>query len=160
MIAVLEEKAREAAAIPISKIFPEVDFISLRGKMEWPTQGKITSHFGRVLNQELKTWTENTGIDIEATNGAPVKAVASGKVTVVTWLRGYGNTMIISHPNDFYTVYTHLDEVLVNPGSNVKGGTVIATVGDAGARGKPKLHFEIWEKKEKQNPEKWLKKRG
>lgn len=158
MITALGKKA--LAGIDVSQRFPDLDFPKLKGIMEWPAQGKLIARFGKQLNPDLNTWTENTGVDIKAEAGSPVRAVASGKVTVVTWLRGYGSTMIISHPDGFYTVYTHLDEILVNPQSYINGGSVIATVGDSGSLIGPKLHFEIWEKREKLNPEKWLKKRG
>ena len=154
MITALEKRA--LAGMEVSERFPDLDFPKLRGIMNWPARGKVIAHFGSQLNRDLNTWTENTGIDIKAEAGSPVRAVASGKVTIVTWLRGYGSTMIISHPDGFYTVYTHLDEILVNPQSYVTGGSVIATVGDSGSLGGSKLHFEIWEKREKQDPEKWL----
>ena len=158
LIAALESRAKTAPDIDL--VFPDLDFPKLKGRMEWPTLGKIISRFGRQLNPKLKTWTENTGIDIEAETGADVHTVASGRVTVVTWLRGYGSTLIISHPGGFYTVYTHLDDILVNPGNIVKAGSIIGTVGDSGSLGGAKLHFELWEKREKHDPEKWLKRRG
>ena len=158
LIALLEQKA--LAEVDISERFPDLDFPKLKGRMEWPIEGEVISHFGRQHNPSLNTWTENTGIDIDARKGSAVRAVASGKVTVITWLRGYGSTLIISHPDGYYTVYTHLDEILVNPQSYVTGGSVIATVGDSGSLEGVKLHFEVWEKRVKQDPEKWLRKRG
>ena len=158
MIANLLTKVKEAK--DVARIFPDLDVKRLKGKMEWPVAGKVISKFGRHMNPQLKTWTENTGIDIAAKSGADVQVVASGKITVVTWLRGYGTTMIVNHPGGYYTVYSHLDEVLANPGSYVTGGTVIARAGDSGSLGGSKLHFEIWEKKTKHDPENWLKKRS
>ena len=158
MIANLISKVNEAR--DVARIFPDIDVKKLKGKMEWPVTGQVTSKFGRQMNPQLKTWTENTGIDIKTDSGAEVRVVASGKITVVTWLRGYGTTMIVNHPGGYYSVYSHLDEVLANPGSYVTGGTVIAKAGDSGSLGGSKLHFEIWEKKTKQDPEAWLKKRS
>ena len=151
---------KTAASKDLSGIFPDLDFIKLKGRMEWPVEGKIISRFGRQLNPELNTWIENTGIDIRTSNRANIHVVASGKITVVTWLRGYGTTMIINHPGGYYTVYAHLDEILANPGSIVTSGTVIAKSGEAGSAGGSRLHFELWEKKTKHNPEIWLKKKG
>ena len=158
MIANLITKVGEAR--DVARVFPDIDIKKLQGKMDWPVIGQVTSKFGRHMNPQLKTWTENTGIDIKAKSGADVRVVAAGKITVVTWLRGYGTTMIVNHPGGYYTVYSHLDEVLANPGSYVTGGTVIAKAGDSGSLGGSKLHFEIWEKKIKQDPEAWLKKRS
>lgn len=153
------ERTKEAAR-EVARMFPDLEFDKLKGKLEWPAEGKIVSQFGNQMNPKLKTWTENTGIDIEAKPGSPVYAVAAGKVTVGTWMRGYGTTLIVSHPGGFYTVYTHLDDILVNIGAIVKAGTVIATVGDSGSLEGARLHFEVWERKVKHDPEIWLKKRG
>lgn len=153
------ERTKEAAQ-EVARMFPDLEFDKLKGKLEWPAEGKIVSQFGNQMNPKLKTWTENTGIDIEAKPGSPVYAVAAGKVTVGTWMRGYGTTLIVSHPGGFYTVYTHLDDILVNIGAIVKAGTVIATVGDSGSLEGARLHFEVWERKVKHDPEIWLKKRG
>ncbi len=158
MIVSLEK--RKDTAREVAVLFPDLEFSKLRGRMGWPASGKVVAKFGNQLNPKLKTWTENTGIDIKAPPGSPVYSVAAGKVTVVTWMRGYGSTLIISHPGGYYTVYTHLDEILVNAGSIVKGGTKIATVGDSGSLEGSRLHFELWERKLKHDPEKWLKKRG
>ena len=149
-------KATDKAA-DIAVIFPDVDIAKMKGKMEWPARGEIVAGFGKQLNPKLNTWTENTGIDIKAERGANVHSVASGRVSIVTWLRGYGSTLIINHPGDYYTVYTHLEDILVNPGNLVTAGSVIGTVGDSGSLTGPKLHFEIWEKKVKHDPALWLK---
>jgi murein hydrolase activator len=158
LIASLVEKPKVMEEVELA--FPNLDFAKLKGIMEWPALGEIIAHFGRQLNPKFNTWTENTGVDISTKTGTNIRAVASGKVTVVTWLRGYGTTMIISHPGGYYTVYSHLDETLADVGEMVEGGSVIAKAGDSGSTGGAKLHFEIWEKKNKQDPEKWLKKRN
>jgi len=155
LIASLVEKA--SAVLEVTRVFPEVDLKALKGKMEWPVVGKVVSGFGSHLNPKFNTKTENTGVDIQTAKGAKVQVVASGKVTVVTWLRGYGTTMIVNHPGDYYTVYANVDEVLVSPGSMVRSGTVIGTTGEDEVKGKGRLHFELWEKRNKQNPEIWLK---
>ena len=155
LIASLIEKA--AAALEVAKMFPDLDFKALKGKMDWPAVGKIVSGFGSHLNPKFNTKTENTGVDIQTEKGAKVKVVAAGKVTVVTWLRGYGTTMIVNHPGDYYTVYANIDEVMASPGSMVKSGAVIGTAADDEEKGKSRLHFELWEKRTKQDPELWLK---
>ena len=149
--------ASAVKADDIALIFPDVNISRMKGRMEWPVRGEIVSNFGRQMNPKLKTWTDNTGIDIKAQKGTNVHSVASGRVSVVTWLRGYGSTLIINHPGDYYTVYTHLEDILVNPGNIVTAGSVIGTVGDSGSLTGHKLHFEIWEKKIKHDPAAWLK---
>jgi len=168
----LAEKEKAAAAIrkiifrlekepkitPLVK--PETLFADLNGRMLWPVKGKIVSHFGRVRHPELKTITENIGIEIKAPEGNPVQSVARGKVTAITWQRGSGNIIIISHYGGYYTVYTHLEEIYVDLLEDVDMGQIIGSVGESGSTKGPVLHFEIWKGTEKLNPELWLAKRS
>lgn len=149
----LESEPRKA---PLPK--PETLFADLRGRMLWPVQGKIVSRFGKVKHPELKTVTENIGIEIKAPLGNPVQAVAGGKVTAITWQRGSGNIVIISHYGGFYTVYTHLQEIFVDELDDIQMGQIIGSVGESGSTKGPILHFEIWKGSEKLNPEDWLAK--
>ena len=86
--------------------------------------------------------------------GSPVNAVADGEIGKIWWLPSYGNLIIINHINGFHTVYAHLSEIRVNEGQKVKEGEVIGSSGEA-LEG-PRLHFELWKEREKQNPEPWL----
>lgn len=131
-------------------------FSELKGKLIWPIKGKVISRFGRYKHPQLKTVTENLGIEIKARLGAPVHAVDDGIVQVITWQRGRGNIIIISHDDGYYTVYTHLAEILVETQEYVKAGQVIGTVGDSGSISGPVLHFQIWKNTQNLNPEDWL----
>jgi len=112
------------------------------------------AHFGNQTHPTLKTITQNTGIDIAASVGSPVSTVADGQISKILWLPSYGNLVIISHNGGYYTVYTHLAEISGAEGAKVKEGDVIGYTGEA--LNGPRLHFEIWKGKEKQNPEQWL----
>jgi len=134
------------------------DFSKLKGKLSWPIQGKIISSFGRQYNSSLKTYMENTGIDIQTKAGTEVRSVFDGIVTTITYIRGYGNTIIVDHGNDFYTVYTHVGDVEVEENSYIKAKEVIAYIGSGSELMETKLHFEIWGNRKKLDPEKWLRK--
>lgn len=153
LIAKLEREKKET---PLTK--PETLFTQLQGRLLWPTQGRIVSRFGRFKHPELKTVTENIGVEIQAAAGSPVQAVASGKVTAITWQRGRGNIVIISHYGGYYTVYTHLEVPLVDLLQEVEVGQVIGRVGESGSLQGPVLHFEIWQGTQVLNPEDWLAK--
>lgn len=135
---------------------PKVKFASLKGKLMWPAKGKIVSHFGRHKHPTLKTITENLGVEIKAPLGAPVVAVDDGQVATITWQRGQGNIIIISHDDGYYTVYTHLAEIRVELQEYVRKGQEIGTVGDSGSLSGPVLHFQIWKNTQNLNPEDWL----
>ena len=138
------------------KLISETEITNMKGKLPWPIDGIIISKFGTFQNPNLKTLTENTGIDIKAKDGTEVKSVFDGIVTTITYIRGYGNTIILDHGSNFYTVYTHVSDVEVEENNYVEARQVIAYVSDSGSLDGSKLHFEIWGNREKINPELWL----
>ncbi|MCK5520899.1 MAG: peptidoglycan DD-metalloendopeptidase family protein [Candidatus Marinimicrobia bacterium] len=148
------ERQRALRAIIITD---ENSFEALKGKLPWPVPGRISSHFGKHRHPVLKTMTENTGIDIAVREGSAVQSIMDGLVTTVTWLRGYGNTIIIHHGEDYYTVYTRVSNVVVSENEYVTSGQIIAEVDAEGLEDKNVLHFEIWDQQTKLNPEKWLR---
>ena len=134
-------------------------FGKLKGQLPWPASGRVVKRFGRTWNSERKTTTENPGIDIKGKPGSPVRSVIGGIITTITYIRGYGTTIIIDHGGGFYTVYSHVTNVETNEENEVQAGDIIAYMGNAGSIDGSKLHFEIWGHGQKLNPEKWLMKR-
>jgi len=133
-------------------------FSSLKGKLTWPvTGGKVIRKFGENRNQKLNTVTLNYGVDIKAGGDLSVKCVAGGVVSVIDYIPGYGSVIIVTHKGEYRTVYSHLSEIYVNEGDNVKAGSLLAKVGES-LEGNI-LHFEIWNSRNNQNPEHWLVKR-
>jgi len=134
-------------------------FAALQGQLTWPAEGRVISKFGRKWNPELKTTTNNTGIDIKGKPGTPIYAVMGGIVTTITFIRGYGNIIIIDHGGDFFTIYSHVTKIQTTVDSEVRAGDILAYMGDSGSINGSKLHFEIWGKDQKLDPEKWLVKK-
>ena len=149
-----EERIRKQQMALSSKEFPK-----LKGQISWPAEGRVAAKFGRQWNPKLKTTTENPGIDIKGKPGSEIRSVLGGVVTTITFIRGYGTTIIIDHGSGFYTVYSHVTNVETNVDSQVNSGDVIAYMGDSGSINGSQLHFEIWGEGKKLNPENWLKKR-
>ena len=134
-------------------------FAKNKGKFNWPVQGKLLHGFGQYKNPELKTTLNNTGIDIKAEQGTPIKCIFSGVISLITYMPGFGNMVIIDHNDGFYSVYTHIDEILVNNGDFIKQGSSIGTIGESGSFEGYKLHFEIYSNNKNLNPLNWLKRR-
>jgi len=134
---------------------PDVPFKNLIGKLPWPLERKrVVQKFGRIRHPKLGTTTINPGVDLEASPGDPVYSVARGHVTKITWLRGFGNTVILSHGDGYYTVYARLSRIFVSEGEVTKPGQPIGEIGESGAGSN--FHFEVWSKRNKQDPLKWL----
>ena len=149
-----EERIRQQQAVLKTK-----EFSALKSHLSWPAEGRVVTKFGRHWNPKLKTTTENPGIDIKGKPGAPIRSVLTGIVTTLTYLRGYGTTIIIDHGGNFYTVYSHITNIQTHVDSEVRAGDVIAYMGDSGSIDGSKLHFEIWGKGKHLDPEKWLVKK-
>ena len=109
------------------------------------------------MNPRLGTVTSSPGIDIKTPAGSTVKAVADGTVSVISFIPGYGNIIIISHDDGFYTVYAHVTDVSVHKEQRVKAGQGIAQSSE-GLSG-PLIHFEVWRQRKNQNPLNWLARR-
>ena len=151
-----EDKTRAERIRRQKEALKTKSFVALKGQLSWPASGKVISKFGRKWNPELKTTTNNTGIDIKGKPGTQIYAVMGGIVTTITFIRGYGNIIIIDHGGDFFTIYSHVTKIQTNVDSEVRAGDIIAYMGDSGSINGSKLHFEIWGKDQKLDPEKWL----
>ena len=95
-----------------------------------------------IISQGIKK--DHHGIDIATDLKTDVLASSTGKVLYTGVDSIYGNVIILSHQNNFYTFYGHLNTILVNAHDFVKTGDVIGLVGQSGIANGPHLHFEIW----------------
>ena len=133
------------------------DFGRNQGRLPWPVTGRVARSFGNQTNPRFGTTTFNSGVDIAAAFGTPIKAVAKGRVDYVNWLEGYGKCAIINHGGGFYTLYANASEILVTVGKEVAAGEVIGRVGDTGSTIGTALHFEIRKGREALNPLDWFR---
>ena len=130
----------------------KTDIKKYKGKLIWPVDGKIVKGFGPQWNPKLNTTLDNPGIDIAANSTASVKSVFDGLVTTITFISGYGTTVIIDHDDGYFTVFTHLENLLINENMIVKEGQEIGFVSNNNI-----IHFEIWGNNQKLNPTQWIK---
>lgn len=136
---------------------PAVGLGALRGQLPWPTEGRIVAGFGRQVHPRFGTETFRNGVDIEATEGAPIRAVYGGTVLYRGWLKGYGNLIILDHGHGYYTLYAHASELLVEEGERVSAGQGIARVGDTGSLAGARLYFEVRYQGRAEDPQPWLR---
>jgi murein DD-endopeptidase MepM/ murein hydrolase activator NlpD len=111
-----------------------------------PHKGIITSRFG---------WRDgriHKGIDIDLEKGEKVSAAFDGKVRVAKLQGGFGNVVILMHPNGLETVYAHLSKLKVKQGDIVLSGQTIGLGGNTGHSRGTHLHFEVRYKGHPFNP--------
>jgi murein DD-endopeptidase MepM/ murein hydrolase activator NlpD len=111
----------------------------IMGSLLWPVQGHVRRGFGTQ-----PSGARSDGLDITAGEGALVVAADDGVVTYAgSELQGYGNMLLIAHPDGYTTIYAHNQSLLVGVGAEVRRGQPIATVGRTGDVDDPQLHFQV-----------------
>ncbi len=133
---------------------PKIPFSKMRGRLHWPTNGRIAMHFNsNILDSHL----QYNAVLISAPSDQAVRAVYPGKVVFASWLRGIGLLIIINHGHGFLTLYGHDHSLLKHTGDTVNAGEIIATVGNSGGNEKSGLYFQIRDNGKPLNPETWCK---
>jgi septal ring factor EnvC (AmiA/AmiB activator) len=143
---------------PVKPGAKQLSFASHKGLLDWPVRGKIISTFGPYTDQKSNLVNFQSGINIRAERGDPIRAVAEGHAIFANWFKGFGNMLIVDHGNHYYTVYAHLEELFKVKGDRVEKGEVIATVGDSGSLSGPALHFEVRHHGKPIDPLQWIRK--
>ena len=126
------------------------------GKMVFPSQGPITSHFGSRFHPVLGYSRFHAGTDFGAATGTPIQAAETGIVIFSGWYGGYGNAVILDHGGGMTTLYGHASRLYVSEGETVKKGDAIAAIGSTGLSTGPHLHFEVRRNGEPVNPMNYL----
>ena len=109
----------------------------------YPTDGTISSKFGRRIDPFTKKPAWHSGVDIKAPLGGAVKATADGVVLRSTYDSKYGRYILVDHENGFKTLYGHCRKTLVKAGARVKRGQTIGLIGNSGRSTGPHLHYEV-----------------
>lgn len=110
-----------------------------RGRFIWPLRGEIISQFG------IKgVGRRNDGVDIRARQGTIVLAAAGGNVVYAgDQVPGFGNLVLVKHPDGWVTAYAHMDKIAVQMRQEITQGQEIGQVGETGGVTEPELHFEV-----------------
>jgi murein DD-endopeptidase MepM/ murein hydrolase activator NlpD len=89
---------------------------------------------------------------VDLNKGEPVVAAFDGKIRIAERRGGYGNVVVIMHPNGLETVYAHLSKLKVKEGQVVLSGQTIGLGGSTGHSTGSHLHFEVRYKGHAVNP--------
>ncbi|WP_306223923.1 LysM peptidoglycan-binding domain-containing M23 family metallopeptidase [Bosea beijingensis] len=125
---------KTTASIP--KQEEEAASASDKADFRWPARGRVIAGYSGKGGNE--------GINIAVPEGTPIKAAEGGTVAYAgSELKGYGNLVLIRHPNGYVSAYAHNGELKVKRGDTVKRGQVVANSGQTGNVSSPQLHFEL-----------------
>lgn len=147
----LEKKKKQ------QKVFQQsgnrASFASQKGKMTYPVLGKITRSYGQRTNDGIRF----NGLAIKATKRGnnSVKAIYSGKVIFSSWLKGFGNLIILDHGGDYMSLYGNNDTLNKKEGTLVNARETIASYNEKGQA--ERFYFELRRKGKTINPREWLR---
>lgn len=129
----------------------------------WPVKGTVISDFSveaLAYDATMGDWRTHSGLDISASVGTQVKAVAAGVVSTIYEDDLLGTTVVIDHNGELTSVYSNLTEVpTVRSGDRVSTGTVIGAVGRTAAgesSQEPHLHLAMYKDNLAVNPRDYL----
>ncbi len=123
-----------------TETFSGQKFESLRGKLSLPVKGDVINRFGSPREDTGLSW---KGLFIKSNEGNEVKSIATGRVVFADWLRGFGNLIIVDHGEGYMSLYGNNQSTLKKTGEIVRGGDVIALVGNTGGNESNGLYFEL-----------------
>lgn len=129
----------------------DINYVKQNVSIIWPIKGVITSRFGNRTPTEIVT-ANHKGLDIAGNMGDNIVSAMEGTVVQYSEEGDYGKHLRIQN-GEVLTLYAHCSELLVQEGSTVKQGDVIAKVGATGRATGPHLHFEIRRNDRFINPE-------
>ncbi len=112
-----------------------------------PVKGVVAEGFDAATHPRL---------EIKATAGAVAMAVLSGTVVSALWSDEDGYTLVIQHPDEIISVYSHVRSLLRHEGDRVKAGTPVAVVGASDGGGEDFLRLELWYKGEAVDPARFI----
>jgi septal ring factor EnvC (AmiA/AmiB activator) len=128
-------------------------FEELKGRLALPVKGEISNKFGAARPDSTVLW---KGLFLRAAANQPVKAVAAGRVVFADWLRGFGNLLIIDHGKGYMSLYGNNETLYKQVGDVLKGGDVVAAVGNSGGNEDYGLYFELRHEGQPMDPMKWV----
>lgn len=112
----------------------------------------ITSVYGNRVHPITGRNDNHSGIDIGASFGTDILAIAAGTVVLAEYHSSYGNYVIVEHANGYKSLYAHQSQMKVRVGDTVQQGATIGLVGSTGNSTGAHIHLEIWKDGERTDP--------
>lgn len=140
------ETSPEPTPEPLPEQAPEAE---TRINFIWPAEGKIVTPFSASTPK-------SNGIDIQFEKNTEIHAAADGKVVFSAHHPAYGNMVIISHDEDFFTIYAYLHTILAKEGQSIKANDAVGIADITETKKVPILHFEIRKSSKSVDPVKYL----
>lgn len=135
-------------------------FLLDKGKHPAPVQGKVLALFGQQRVNKLGIKGQSTGITIATPGINRVDAIFEGEIRYASYLHGYGNTIIIDHGFQYFSIISRLERILKKKGEKVFQGDIIGLTGDTATLMDEGIYLEIRHGSTPLNPLEWIDNKG
>ena len=132
------------ANLPFSPDPVQADFAKLKGHLPFPVAGRAE------IVRAKRRGGGGPGLEMRVVKGSAVQAVFGGRVAFADRYADFGNTVIIDHGSNYFTVNAGLATIRVRVGDEISTGGTLGTVGDTG------LYFEIRRSGDTVDPTQWF----
>jgi septal ring factor EnvC (AmiA/AmiB activator) len=153
LVARLEKarKARQDSDIQTQFDFSTGNFASYKGSLHPPLKGKVISGYGWKTDRITNLKSFSPGIEITGQKKSSVNSIASGVIAYIGELRGYGNFLIVEHEDGYYSMYSGLENLIVEENQMVSPGEKL------GNSPTGTIKFELRKGREPIDPIEWIK---
>lgn len=135
-------------------------FLLDKGKHPAPVKGKVLAVFGQQRVNRLGIKGQSTGITIATPGINRVNAIFEGEIRYASYLHGYGNTIIIDHGFQYFSILSRLEKILIKKGDKVSQGDLIGLTGDTATLMDEGIYLEIRKGSKPLDPLVWIDSRG
>ena len=134
----------------------EQEFLANKGNLPPPVDGILITLFHQEKTNKLGISRKSEGIELQAPDGTKIIAVSDGDVVFAGYLRGYGNTVIIHHGFQYYTVTSRIEKILVKKQQKIRKEETIGIMGETATLFDEGLYFEVRHGRDSLDPILWL----
>ncbi|MBU1568769.1 MAG: peptidoglycan DD-metalloendopeptidase family protein [Proteobacteria bacterium] len=151
-----DDLTRSIVAIKSKNQIDDQRFLTGKGNLRPPVDGELVTLFQQEKVNKLGISRKSQGIELQAPDGTNIVAVGDGEVIFSGYLRGYGNTVIIHHGFQYYTVTSRIETILVTKGHIIKKEDTIGIMGGTATLFDDGIYFEIRHGNQSLDPLLWL----
>lgn len=151
-----DDLTKSIVAIKSKNQIDDQSLLADKGNLRPPVDGELVTLFQQEKVNKLGISRNSLGIELQAADGTNIVAVGDGEVIFSGYLRGYGNTVIIHHGFQYYTVTSRIEKILVAKGQKIKKEETIGIMGGTATLFDDGIYFEIRHGNQSLDPLIWL----
>ena len=152
----LNKKIKANSAKSYEKTDKDSSFGRSKGSLPWPIRGTVIEPFGERLIKEAGLKYFHKGWKIKPNTTSEIMCVAKGTVIFSDFMKGFGNVIVLSHGNSYYTVYGNMNYLNVVAVQDVFAGYSLGIIDVDQGNNTSYLYFEIRKNEQALDPSKWL----